>query len=89
MGQVKTNLARAVLIVLCTSLGWVFQRENTERSHFLLFHCFLLMVTTQINGSIAHHGVEKKRFKMSQDVLPAPNQGETQAQNRGVVTQAM
>lgn len=56
MGQDKTNLARAVLVVLCTSLGWVFQPENTDRNNFLLFHCFLLMVTTQIKGSIAHHG---------------------------------
>lgn len=77
MGQDKTNLARAVLVVLCTSLGWVFQPENTDRNNFLLFHCFLLMVTTQIKGSIAHHGGGGERFKMSQDLLPAPNQGET------------
>lgn len=37
------------------------------------------MVTTQIKGSIAHHGGGGggERFKMSQDLLPAPNQGET------------
>lgn len=63
MGQVKTNLARAVLVVLCTSLGWVFQPENTERSHFLLFHYFLLVVTTKIKGSVAHRGVEKKKIE--------------------------
>jgi len=79
VGPVKTNVAKAVLIVLCTSLGWLFQPENMERSNFLLFYCFLLMVTMQIKGAIAHHRVEKKkkRFTMSQDLLLALDLGET------------
>lgn len=42
-----------------TNLGWVFQPENMERSHVLLFHGFLLTVTTQIKGSFAHHREKK------------------------------
>lgn len=63
MGQVKTNLEEAVLAVPPTNLGWVFQPENTERTHAILFHAFSLTVTTQIKGSIEHH--KEKKVTMS------------------------